>query len=174
MSLALTLAIFSLISLSTSCSSIPSPNTGNGTLLAIPILRFSSASATSIQGTVSYNLNIEHVDTKKNYPILITPTGTYEYRFADVLPEGKYRLVDYEPLGLINAKRESFPKNKELTIEKGKITIFPYKLVTLISENKQTGRHYYGLYFFDIDDSQNERIKTYFKENPAYGPWFSE
>lgn len=153
-----------------SCASTPSPDSGEGTLLAIPALYFSTAPV-DLQTSVYYNVTIYNLDTDTKYTVRFPSYKGDDYILIDFLPEGTYRITEYESKGFPENIRMMLQDPLDFFVKKGEIMLTPYKYVSRIDENPQTKFHTYYIDWVLIDEKQRERMMDIFRNNPDYAAW---
>ena len=169
-----TVLVLTLVSsLLSSCASVPTPDKGEGTLFALPVLYFSTAPK-DLQTNIHYIMTIYSIDTDKTYTVQIPPHKGKDYIMVSSLPEGRYRITEYDSKGFQEDFQNKLKDSQDFQVVKGKITLSPYKFVNRIDENPKTKLHTYYSDLMIIDEKQQARMMNHLRGTGEWAPWFTE
>lgn len=155
-----------------SCASTPSPDTGEGTLLAIPALYFSNGPV-DLNTNIYYIVTLYRLDTEEKILVTIPSYKGDDYILVDSLPEGRYRITEYESKNYVNDMQWKFNNPEDFMVKKGEVTISPYKFVSRIEETSQINFYTYYVNFIPVDEKQHERMMNVLRANPDFAAWFN-
>lgn len=157
-----------------SCASvmadIPSPSTQMDTLVAIPVIRMSLRS-TDDPFEVSYQINVENVESGKLYPLNFSVNDSQDYQYVRGLPPGQYIVRDFASYGLINSPNRPLRVQKTLIVEQGKISLLPIKAISIILTRKTDNAALFSIDFVEYDDGQRMRMLNILGKDKNYAKW---
>ncbi len=165
-----TLAILALCLHPMLFADIPSPLTTDDTLVAIPVLRISTRSTDNAY-TVSYQINLENVESGKTYPLNFDVGSSNDYEFVRGLPPGQYIVRDYASYGLINSPNRPLSVQKPLVLEKGKMSLLPIKAISIIFTRNRDNRALYSIDFDEYDERQKNRMIEILSKSKNFAKW---
>jgi hypothetical protein len=144
------------------CAGFPTPVSTDDTLLVVPVVVIDAQYA-GFKGTFGYNIRMEQVGTGTTRTITIMSSTGVGYAYIQGLPEGKYILKEYTTIGLSGSSVRPIETQKYLVLEKGKVSIFPIKIVMTIFDPEDRERFTGTIYtdFIEIDERQEARMLAY-------------
>jgi hypothetical protein len=144
------------------CAGFPKPGSADDTLFVVPVVVI-DAQYSGFKGTFGYNIRMEQVGTGTTRTITIMSSTGVGYAYIQGFPEGKYILKEYESVGLSGSSVHPIETQKYLVLEKGKVTVFPVKIVVTIFDPEDKQRYTGTVYtdFNEIDERQAARMLDY-------------
>ena len=149
---------------------VPAPQSKEDTLVAIPLLRLTTRASDDLF-EVSYQINVENVETGKTYPLNFDVGGSNDYQFIRSLPPGQYIIRDYAAYGLVNSPNRPLSVQKTLIVEKGKLSLLPIKATSIIFTRNTDNRPLFSIKFDEIYDAQKKRMLDTHSTKKNLGKW---
>jgi hypothetical protein len=154
------------------CESFPKPRSEEDTLFVVPVVYLDSQTTTSSRISFGYRLAMENVQTGKIKHITIDSSDPYE--IVRNWDEGEYLLKEYSSIGFVDNWTNQLQINQYLKVEKGKVTVFPCKVVIILFESSNL------LYdtsiavdFIELDKDDQERVLEFLSTYENFHLWGS-
>lgn len=154
------------------CESFPKPKSDADTLFVVPVVYLDSQKAPSRKISFGYKLTLEDVQTGKLKHITID--SSKPYNIIKRWDAGEYLLKEYSSIGFVDNWTRRLRINQYLTLEKGKVTVFPCKIVIILLES--TSQIYdtsVAVDFVELYEDDYERIREFLKTYENYHFWKS-
>ncbi|MBN1646650.1 MAG: hypothetical protein JW874_01335 [Spirochaetales bacterium] len=150
---------------------IPQPWNSEDTLVAVPVIVI-EATSEAWMGKITYQIKMENSDTRKSETIYVT-TSSHGYAYIRGLAEGKYLVQEFStPEGMMGSNARTVELDNYLVVEKGKLSVFPGKLVVYVfNKAGDNDSNYVYPRLRDIDEKQLERIKKYLATDENFILW---
>ena len=156
------------------CETFPKPLLRPETLFVVPVAYLTSQAnpGTSSKIGVSYRLSLENVETRERKYVIINSSDPY--KFVRDWDEGEYLLKEYSTFGFKENWTSDLRINQYLKLEKGKVSVFPCKIVISLMESK---RRLYDAYvtvdFIPLYEDDYERIREFLSTYENFHFWKS-
>jgi hypothetical protein len=161
-----------LLFLLSGCESFPKPRSKTDTLFVVPVVYLDSQMVSSSRLSFGYKLALENVQTGKIMHITIDSSEPYE--IVRNWDEGEYLLKEYSSIGFVENWTNRLEINQYLRVEKGKVTVFPCKVVIILFESPNL------LYdtsiavdFIELDKEDQERVLEFLSTYENFHLWES-
>jgi hypothetical protein len=116
------------------CETFPKPLSDTDTLFVVPVVYLDSKATPLKDINFGYRLILENVETRELKHVTIDSSDPY--KFVKNWDEGEYLLKEYRTLGFKDNWTSELRINQYLKLEKGKVSIFPCKIVIILMERK--------------------------------------
>jgi hypothetical protein len=149
----------------------PKPGSADATLVVVPYLIFNTRAASQPM-VFSYQINLENVATNKMKSFFIKSSDVADYLYLSGFPEGKYIVKEYMTQGFVGSPTKALDVQKYLTVEKGKVSLLPIKIIITMVDSKDP--QYSGSVYFDykeLDDKQEARIFKQLGAKEGFSLW---
>lgn len=146
----------------TGCASFPAPKSDQDTLFVVPVVYLDSQTVPSRRINFGYRLTLENVQTGELKRITID-SGEHYHMFSR-WDEGEYLLKEYSSIGFADNWTSKLHINQYLKIERGRVTVFPCKIVIVLLES--SGQVYdtsIGVDFVELYEADYKRIREYLR-----------
>ena len=154
------------------CESFPKPRSEADTLFVVPVVYLDSQTVTSSRISFGYRLTVENVQTGKIMHITIDSSNPYE--IVRNWDEGEYLIKEYSSIGFVENWTDQLEINQYLKVEKGRVTVFPCKVVIILFESSSP---FYdtsiAVDFIELDQEDQERILEYLSTYENFHLWES-
>ena len=154
------------------CESLPKPLSDTDTLFVVPVVYLDSQATPSRDIDFGYRLILENVETREQKHVPIDSSNPY--KFVKNWDEGEYLLKEYSTFGFKDNRTSELRINQYLKLEKGKVSIFPCKIVIILMESK--GRFYktsIAVDFIPLYEDDYERIREFLSTYENFHFWKS-
>ncbi len=154
----------------TSMQKLPQPGSAEETLVVVPVVII-DGKYSAFTGKISYQIKLENIDTRKIESFFLS-TDSHGFSYIKGIPEGKYLIKEYTTTGMSNNDAKAISLDNYLTVGKGKLGVFPGKLVVYIYDFQgDENRSYLYPAIRDIDEKQMTRIIDFLKTDENYRLW---
>ena len=154
------------------CQSFPKPRSDSDFMFVVPVVYLDSQSAPSRDISFGYKIALENVQTGQRKYVTVDSIDSYIYvRNWD---EGEYLIKEYTTMGFMANQTYELEIQQYLKLEKGKIAIFPCKVVIFLLESASLA--YDTLIYVDfmpLEDDDYKRIREYLGTYENYHFWNS-
>jgi hypothetical protein len=148
-----TVALLFLALVLMGCESFPKPWNDEDFLFVVPVVYLDTQIAPSRDISFGYRITLEHVQTGN---------------------EGEYLLKQYSSIGFVDNWTRELRINQYLKLEKGKVTIFPCKIVIILLES--TSQLYdtsIAVHFVELNEDDYARIREFLSNYKNFHLWKS-
>ncbi len=115
------------------CESFPKPRSEADTAFVVPVVWLDSQAVVSTDTRFGYKLALENTKTgERKY---VTIDASDPYKIVQHWEEGEYLLKEYSSVGFASNWTRPLRITQYLKLEKGKLTIFPCKVVIVLMES---------------------------------------
>ena len=164
----LLLLVFVLIA----CESFPKPRSETDTLFAVPVVYLDSQTTTSSRLSFGYRLALENVQTGKIKHITIDSSDPYE--IVKNWDAGEYLLKEYSSIGFAENWTRRLQITQYLKVEKGKVTVFPCKVVIMLLESTNVAYSTsIAVDFIELDEDDQKRVLEFLGTYENFHLWES-
>lgn len=154
------------------CESFPKPRSEADTLFVVPVVYLDSQTVTSSRLSFGYRLALENVQTGKIKHITIDSSDPYE--IVKNWDEGEYLVRSYSSMGFAENWTKQLQINQYLKVERGKVTVFPCKVVIILFESsKMLYDTSIAVDFIELDTDDQERILEFLGTYENFHLWES-
>jgi hypothetical protein len=152
------------------CESFPKPRSDSDILFAVPVVYLDSQRAPSRNISFGYRIILENTQTGERKHVSIDSSSPY--KFVKNWSEGEYLIKEYSSFGFVDNWTRELKINQYLKLEKGKISIFPCKVVIILLESTS---HFYdtsiAVDFIPLYEDDYRRIREFLSTYENYHFW---
>ena len=171
-----TVALLFLALVLMGCESFPKPWNDEDFLFVVPVVYLDTQIAPSRDISFGYRITLEHVQTGDRKYFNIDSSDPYKI----VRPvfwnwnEGEYLLKQYSSIGFVDNWTRELRINQYLKLEKGKVTIFPCKIVIILLEStSQLYNTSIAVHFVELHEDDYARIREFLSTYKNFHLWKS-
>jgi hypothetical protein len=155
------------------CESFPGPRSAADTAFVVPVVWLDSQAVLSTDTGFGYKLALENTRTgERKY---FTVDSGDPYKIVRHWEEGEYLLKEYSSVGFADNWTSPLRVNQYLKLEKGKLTIFPCKVVIVLMEStRMIYNSTISVDFMELGKKDYDRIRGYLSGHyPKFKRWKS-
>lgn len=155
------------------CESFPRPASDEDTAFAVPVVYLDAQAESARAATIGYKLTLENVQTKQRKFVLIDSSDPY--KIVTHWESGEYLLKEYTTTGFSQNRTRPLKITQYLKLEKGKVSIFPCKLVIVLVKSQTIGyTSNISVDFLELTDQDRARIGEFLAGRyKAFSRWKS-